>query len=305
MLHYFNSQFLRMTRRYALCVPGTISHTAEDLAGTGVYSIRHTYQGLPRLLVFQYILLVAFRPRAGRVRMVVSQLFRLSRPITDPHPHAPLGIEHRRRTAPACIDIPTQRPSLTIRRPAGQARAFRRDKPRLLASRAVSFHVERGDLHTRRRIGTRDAFQSLGDRRAAAPIALGKEIADHAASPRLIAPEQRSSAKVPGPAPPPTVNEDSLNHFSPPFIRIPSRRYQRNLIAPKCTIGTRKSIIRIRTSAPSTSVGDVSSIDQPECRCGISSGSHAHDYLNVTSFDSARAHTREASDTNRPLSPGK
>lgn len=234
-----------MTRRYALCVPGTISHTTEDPAGTGMNSIRHTYQGLPRLLVFQYILLVAFRPSDGRVRMIVTQFFPLSHPVTDPHPHAPLGIEHRRRTAPACVDIPTQRPSLTIRRPAGQARAFRRDKPHLLASRAVSFHVERGDLHTRRRIGTRDAFQSLDDRRATAPIALGEEIADHAASPRLIAPEQRSSAKVPGPTHPTTVglpaayrpplainrpttaNEDSNNHCSRLFIRIPSRRYQR------------------------------------------------------------------------------
>ena len=244
MLHYFNSQFLRMPRRYALCVPGTISHTAEDPAGTGMYSIRHACQGLPRLLVFQYILLVAFRPSDGRVRMFLSQPFLVSRPVTDPHSHAPLGIEHRRRTAPACIDIPTQRPSLTIRCPAGQARSFRRDKPDPLASRAIGFHVERGDLHTWRRIGTRDTFQSLGDRRAPAPIALGEEIADHAVSPRLIAPEQRSSVKAPSVAHlttvglpaayrppltinrPTTTNEDSSNHCSPPFIRIPSRRYQ-------------------------------------------------------------------------------
>ena len=101
---------------------------------------------------------------------------------SDGHTHAALGIENRWRIASTDIDIAAQCPWLAVWRRAGPAWSFRRDKTRLLASRAVGFHVKRGDIYPRRRIRAGHIFETLGNYRASGAIASGEKVADHAAS---------------------------------------------------------------------------------------------------------------------------
>ncbi len=99
------------------------------------------------------------------------------------HPHAALGIEHRRRIATTDVDVTAQRPRFAVWSGSWPSRPLRGNKTLLPASGAVGFHIERRDMHARRRIGTGNGRQPFHNRRAAASITLCKEIADHAHSP--------------------------------------------------------------------------------------------------------------------------
>lgn len=153
-----------------------------------MYSVWHTCQGASGPFTSQYILLVVSRIIGRRLKIAAAlPLLRGQILVADNHTHTAFGIEDRRRMATTCIDISAQCPRLAIGSPTRQSWPFWRDEPFLLASRTVGSHVERRNLHARRRIGTGDEFQAFGNRGTASLVAPGEEIADHAGVPRYVA----------------------------------------------------------------------------------------------------------------------